>query len=147
MRHPVGTTPLPGGDPCMRMYEMHLFCETHFFSSGNAYFLALSATGHAGGPPVHWTQAWVPDGLRGACSGRSKPRNLTSNHEVDFRRARTEQDNEKTTSRLFCSTPVKALYLVAATAYNNSSRTLCLCGPIRRSVGGDCVSVSVLCVL
>ena len=55
-------------------------------------FLALSAPGHAGGPPVHWAQVWVPGGLRGACSGCSKSRNLASNHGVALRGARAEQD-------------------------------------------------------
>ena len=130
------------------MYQCEFCCTFLRLSPAPAGLFSRSQMRGTQGPRLYTTaQVWVPGVLRGACSGRSKPRNLTSNHEVDFRRARTEQDNEKTTSRLFCSTPVKALYLVAATAYNNSSRTLCLCGPIRRSVGGDCVSVSVLCVL
>ena len=42
-------------------------------------------------------QVWVPGGVRGACSGRSKSRNLASNHGVAFRGARAEQDNGKPT--------------------------------------------------
>ena len=38
-------------------------------------------------------QVWVPAGFHGACSGRSKLRNLASNHGVAFRGARAEQDN------------------------------------------------------
>ena len=60
-------------------------------------FLALSAREHAGGPPVHWAQVWVPDGLRGACSGRSKSVNLATNDGVAFRGAinRAEEDIDK----------------------------------------------------
>ena len=36
-------------------------------------------------------QVWVPAGLRGACSGRSKLRNLASNHGIAFRSARPNQ--------------------------------------------------------
>ena len=36
-------------------------------------------------------QVWVPAGLRGAYSGRSKSRNLASNHGVAFRGAKAEQ--------------------------------------------------------
>ena len=53
-------------------------------------------------------QVWVPGGLRGACSGRSKSRNLASDHGVvAFRGARAEQDNGKPACQLFCSTAVK----------------------------------------
>ena len=40
-------------------------------------------------------QVWVPAGLYRACCGRSKSRNLASNHGVAFRGARAEQDNGK----------------------------------------------------
>ena len=63
-------------------------------------------------------QVWVPGGLRGACSGRSKSRHLASNHGVAFRGARAEQDNGNSTC--FCSTAVQALYLVAATVKEQS---------------------------
>ena len=49
-------------------------------------------------------QVWFPGGLRGACYGHSKSRNLQRNHEVAFRGARPEQDNEKPTYQPFCYT-------------------------------------------
>ena len=59
---------------------------------------------------LHTTvQVWVPGGLRGACSGRSKSRKLASIHGVAFRGAGAEQDNGKPTCQLFCSTAVKTL--------------------------------------
>ena len=54
-------------------------------------------------------QVWVPGGLRDACCGRSKSRNLASIHGVAFRGARAEQGNGKPTYQLFCSAAVKAL--------------------------------------
>ena len=42
-------------------------------------------------------QVWVPPGLRGACCGRAKSRNLASKHGIAFRGARAEQDNGKPT--------------------------------------------------
>ena len=39
---------------------------------------------------------WVQAGLHGACSRRSQPRNLASNHGVAYRGARAEQDKWKT---------------------------------------------------
>ena len=36
-------------------------------------------------------QVWVPAGLRGTCSGRSKLRNLASNRDETFRLARAKQ--------------------------------------------------------
>ena len=65
-------------------------------------------------------QVCVPGGRRGACSGRSKLRNLASNHGVAFRGARAEQGNGKPTCQQVCSTAVKALYLVAATVQEQS---------------------------
>ena len=62
-----------------------------------AGFFALSAAAHAGGPPVHTAQLWVAGGLRGACSGYSKSRNLASIRGIVFRGARAEQDYRKPT--------------------------------------------------
>ena len=44
------------------------------FSGARGSFLALSAAGTQGGRLYTTAQAWVPGGLRGACSGRSKSR-------------------------------------------------------------------------
>ena len=38
---------------------------------------------------------WVPGGLRGACSGHSKSRNLARKHGIAFRRARADQAHGK----------------------------------------------------
>ena len=43
-------------------------------------------------------QVWVQAGLRGACSGRSKLRNLASNHGIAFRRAIANQAHGKPTN-------------------------------------------------
>ena len=47
-----------------------------FFTSSHGSLLVLSAAGHAGGLRVHCAavQIWVPAGLRGACSERSRSR-------------------------------------------------------------------------
>ena len=85
---------------------------------------------------------WVPGGLRSACSGRSKLRNMARNHGVAFRGARAEQDNGKPTCQLFFSTAVKALSLWQP---HNSSLTSSFCGPLL-CVCGHCMCVSaVLC--
>ena len=60
-------------------------------------------------------QVWVPGGLRGACSGRPKSRNLASNREVVFRGARTGENNVNPHIRCFASLAVKALYFVVTT--------------------------------
>ena len=46
-------------------------------------------------------QVWVPAGLRGAYSGRSKSRNLASNHGITFRPARANRANAKPRKRHF----------------------------------------------
>ena len=65
-------------------------------------------------------QDWIPCGLRGACSERSKKRNLASNPEVAFRGARAEQDNGNSTCQLLCCTGENSLYVVAATVQQQS---------------------------
>ena len=80
------------------MCEMHFLSHMgQFLSSCRGSFLALSAAGHAGGPPVHhgasvgsgrapWRVLWAS-------------RELASNHGIPFRRARAEHDNVKTPTR------------------------------------------------
>ena len=63
------------------------FRNTKHSSSGRSFFLALSDAGHAGARLYTTVQVWVPAGLRGACAGRSKSRNLAGNHGVAFRGA------------------------------------------------------------
>ena len=64
-------------------------------------------------------------------------------HGVAFRGPIAEQYNVKPTCQPFCSTAVKALYVVAATVCK-SSRTSSLCGPLL-CVCGHCVCVSAVC--
>ena len=59
------------------------------------------------GARLYTAQIWVPGGLRGACCGSSKSRNLTINHGVAFRGARAEQGNGKPTRQLFFVAAVK----------------------------------------
>ena len=72
------------------------------FSYGRGSFLVLSAAGDAGGLRVHTAQVWAPAEVRGTCSGRSKSRNLASNHGVAFRGVRAEQDDGKPTYQPLC---------------------------------------------
>ena len=58
-------------------------------------------------------QVWVPGGLRGACSGRSKSRNLASSRGVALRGARAEQDNGKPIYIAVLLHCCKALYFAA----------------------------------
>ena len=132
---------------------------THFFS-GRGSFLALSAAGHAGGPRVITAQVWAPAGLRGACSGLSKSRELASNHGIAFRRPRANQAHRKprtvifsfSTSRCCClwSTATVALKRLGSrgttaalqaylfvTATNGASA--CVCVSVRMCVC-ECVS-------
>ena len=75
---------------------------------------ALGMRGMQGTRLYTTLQVWVPGGLRGACSGRSKSRNLASHHGIAFRRARADQANGNPPNafRLFfvlcCCVPVFA---------------------------------------
>ena len=81
------------------------------------HFSCSRLRGTPGGRLYTTALAWVPDGLRDECSGRSRSRHLASICGVVFRGARAEQDNGKPACQLFCSTAVKAhLYFVEATA-------------------------------
>ena len=57
------------------------FRNTTLFPSGRGPLLALSAARRAGDPPVHHIASAGP-GRAPACSGRSKSRNLASNHGI-----------------------------------------------------------------
>ena len=83
-----------------------------FFSSGRGPLLALSAVGHAGRPCVLTTQVWAAVGLCGARSGRSKSRNLASNHGIAFRLAEPRRTME-TPQDFFCSTADVAAAVVS----------------------------------
>ena len=74
-------------------------------------------------------QVWIPGGLRGACSGRSKSRNLASNRGVAFREARAEQDNGKPTCQLFCSDkPRQNNTRFKLSPFLQRRTQLCVCG-------------------
>ena len=109
------TTQIPKGNLVFitEYVPMYFFGTFARFLRPPWVFSQLSAAGHAAGPPVNQGASLVPG--RAPCSaGRSKPRNLASNHGVAFRRAEAEQYNGKPTGRLFCSTAVKAPHFVAA---------------------------------
>ena len=73
---------------------MHFLHIDSLFFSGRGHFLALLAAGHAGGPRVHYGARLGPAGLRGACSGHSKSRELGHFHGIAFRRGRAKQVHE-----------------------------------------------------
>ena len=76
-------------------------CQMHFtflpfarFSPAPASLFSRSRLRGTQGARVYSTaQVWAPTGLSGAFSGRSKSRNLASNHGIGFRPARASQDN------------------------------------------------------
>ena len=82
-------------------------------------------------------QVWVPGVLLGAGSGRSKSRNMESNHGVAFREARAEQDKGKPACQLFCCTAVKALLGV-------SHGTTAVAHQVY--VDHDCVDIACACL-
>ena len=90
------------------------------FSGARGSFSRSRLQGTQGGHLYTTAKVWVPGGLHGASSGRSKSRNVASDHGVAFRGARAEQDDGKPICQLFCSTADKALYLVAPTAQEQS---------------------------
>ena len=64
----------------------------HLFSLSVAGLFSRSRLrGMQGTRPHATVQVWVPAGLRGACSGRSKSRNLASNDGIALRPARANQ--------------------------------------------------------
>ena len=78
-----------------------LFTFARFFPALVGIFSRSRPRGTQGGRLYSTGQVWVPGGLRGACSGRSKSRNMAINHGVAFRGARAEQDYGKPTCQLF----------------------------------------------
>ena len=64
---------------------------TTFLFPPRAFSRALWLRGTQGGRLYTTVQVFVPAGLRGACSGRSKSRDLASNHGIAFRRPRAYQ--------------------------------------------------------
>ena len=92
----------------IKMYKM-VFCsgKQNFSLPDAGLFSRCRLRGTQGGRLYTTAQVWIQAGLRGACSGRSKSRNLGSNHGVAFRGARAERDNGKPTYQLFRSIAVK----------------------------------------
>ena len=81
------------------MYQSFYFIFTfaRFSPAPVGLFSRSRLRGTQGGRLYTTTQAWIPGGLRDACSALSKSQNLTTNHGVAFREARSEQDIGKPT--------------------------------------------------
>ena len=75
---------------------MDFFCGIQNFSlTAEGLFSRSRLRGTQGARLYTTAQVWVPAGFRGACSGRSKPRNLASNRGIGFRSARANQAHAK----------------------------------------------------
>ena len=73
-------------------YQMHFFCGIQNFYVPPAGLFSRSRVRGTQGACLYTTaQVWILAVLRGACSGRSKPRNLASNRGIAFRPARANQ--------------------------------------------------------
>ena len=94
-----------------RVYYYYYYVE-HGVSFRNTKLFSFapgfSAAGHAGDPPVHGV--WVPVGLCGTCSGRSKSRNLARNHGVCFRPARANRAHTNPDYVMFSLPPLCCSY-------------------------------------
>ena len=108
-RQPAATKP-----PSITMYQcvlvLHLLA---FLRHPWVFSRALGCGARRGAAWYTTAQVWVPGGLRGACSGRSKSRNLASSRGVAFRGARAEQDNGKPIYIAVLLHCCKALYFAA----------------------------------
>ena len=94
---------------------------TRFFLHSPAFFpvavglLSRSKLRGTRGARLYTTaQDWVPGGLRGACSGRSKSRHLASNRGVAFAEPEPSTTMEK--PHVSCFAPVKGSNTVATIA-------------------------------
>ena len=112
------------------------------FSGARGFFRALSAAGHAGGPPVHQGASLGPGRAPWRALWASQVAKFGKYSRGTFRGAKAEQDNGKPTCQLFYSTVVKALYLVAATVQEQSHIKFAW---TTTSVCGHCISVSAVC--
>ena len=84
------------------MYTRFFLHPPPFFPAAVGLLSRSRLRGTRGARLYTTAQDWVPGGLRGACSGRSKSRHLASNRGVAFRGARAVYDDGKTTCQLFC---------------------------------------------
>ena len=78
-------------------YKIDFFTEYKTFLPVAGLFSCSRLRGTQGARLYTTAQEWVPAGLRGACSGRSKSRNLASNPGIVFRRAIAIQAHGKNT--------------------------------------------------
>ena len=77
------------------MYKrVFFFQQLHVFLRRPWVFSCSRLRGTQGARLYTTAQFWVPGGFRGACSGRSKSRNLASTRGVVSREARAEKDME-----------------------------------------------------
>ena len=83
------------------MYQSALFSTFARLSTAPAGLFSRSPLRGTQGARLYATaQVWVPAGLRGACPGRSKSRDLAINQGIAFRGARAEQYNGKPVSAI-----------------------------------------------
>ena len=73
------------------LYKNNLSGIQNFSLPAAGLFLRSRLRGTLGTHLYTAVRVWVPAGLRGACSGRPKSRNVLSNHGIAFRPARTNQ--------------------------------------------------------
>ena len=104
------------------MYETDFFCGTQNFSLPAAGLFSRSRLrGTQGVRPYTTAQVWVPTGLRGACSGRSKSRNLASNAGLLSDQPETNQAHANPQAAIYFS--FFPLYLPLFLKYHSSRQT------------------------
>ena len=92
-------------NPVLRIYKIVCSSGIQNFSLPAAGIFSRSRLRGTQEARLYTTvQVWVQIGLRGACSGRSKSRNLASTQGIAFRPARASQDNGNPIFRLDAST-------------------------------------------
>ena len=81
----ISRHPHPEGGHCIILYQCVFFAAFARLSSAPVELFSRSRLRGTQGARLHTAQVWVPGGLRGTCSGRSKSQNLSGNHGVAFR--------------------------------------------------------------
>ena len=117
-----------------------VFYISTLFSGARGSFLRSRLRGTQGTRLYTTALVWVPGGLRGACSGRSKSRNLASKPRGRFS-AGLEPSKAMETPHASCFAPtmlmtafILVLHCCRSSLWQpryNSSRTSTLCGPLR----------------